>query len=146
MAGMENSVGRWTHLRQTWLVRQETRFSDGTLEIENRFFLTSLLWNYLTPWQILLVVRNHWGVENDAFNSLDLQWHEDSAPWCTRGNAVWALGVLRLMAYNTAQILRKRRLRKKKDDGRLAMPMSWRSLFKVIERAFAIDVEPAYAG
>ena len=63
------------------------------------------------------------------------------------GNAIWALGVLRLVAYNTAQILRKRRLRRKKDDGSQRAPMSWRSLFKVIEKAFEIDVvEPAYAG
>jgi hypothetical protein len=145
MAGMENSVGRWTHLRQTWLVRQETRDSDGTVDVEDRFFLTSLLWNYLDPWQILLVVRNHWGVET-AFNSLDLQWHEDSGPWCTMGTAIWALGVLRLMAYNTAQILRRRRLRKKKDDGSLETPMTWRSLFKVIEKVLEIDPRPAYAG
>ena len=146
MAGMENSVGKWTHLRQTWLVRQETRSSDGTVEIEDRFFLTSLAWDYLTPAQILLLVRNHWAVENDCFNSLDLQWHEDAAPWCTRGTAIWALGLLRLMAYNTAQILRRRRLRKKNPDATLATPMSWRSLFKTIEKSFELDAEALCTG
>ena len=140
MAGIENSVGKWTHLRQTWLVRQETRMPAGTVEIEDRYFVTSVPWDYLSPQQIFLLVRNHWAVENDCFNSLDLQWHEDAAPWCTRGTAVWALGVLRLMAYNTAQILRRRRLRRKRQDGTWPSPMSWRSLFKTIERAYELDL------
>lgn len=135
MAGIENSVGTWTHLRQTWLVRQETIDDAGKLEVEDRYFISSLLWNYFTPAQILLVVRRHWGVENDAFNSLDLQWREDSAPWCTKGTAIWALGLLRLLAYNTVQVLRRRRLRTRTADGRLRAPMSWRPLFKVIETA-----------
>ena len=130
MVGIENSVGKWTHLRQTWLVRQESKDREGNVEIEDRYFITSLLWNFIKPWQILLAVRNHWGVENDSFNSLDLQWREDHGPWCTKGTSVWTLGVLRMMAYNTAQLLRRRRLRKKREDGSLETPMSWRSLFK----------------
>lgn len=140
MVDFENSVGKWTHLRQTWLVRQETRV-DGNIEVEDRFFVTSLPFDTLSPVQILLLVRNHWAVENDCFNSLDLQWREDAAPWCTCGTAVWTLGVLRLLAYNTAQILRRRRLRKKRDDGTWQAPMSWRSLFKTIEKALESTVE-----
>jgi hypothetical protein len=135
MASIENSVGEWTHLRQTWLVRQETRSAGGKVEFEDRYFVTSLPWNYLSPQQILLLVRNHWAVVNDCFNSLDLRWHEDAAPWCTRRTAVWALGVLRLMAYNTAQLLRRRRLREKRDDGTRAQPSPWRSLFRLIVHA-----------
>jgi hypothetical protein len=146
MAGIENSVGAWTHLRQTWLVRQETVDEAGNLEVEQRYFISSLLWNYFTPSQILLVVRLHWGVENDAFNSLDLQWREDSGPWCTMGTAVWALGLLRLLAYNTAQVLRRRRLREKTTDGGILAPMSWRSLFKVIEDALLLSLEPVRVG
>ena len=63
MVGFENSVGKWKHLRQTWLVRQETR-ADGKTEIEDRFFITSLPWDTLSPAQILLLVRNHWAVES----------------------------------------------------------------------------------
>lgn len=138
MVGMENSVGKWTHLHQTWLVRQETRGPGQNFEVEDRFFISSLPYNYLTPQQIVLLVRNHWAVEV-TFNSLDLQWREDAAPWCTQGSAIWALGVLRLMAYNTAQMLRRRRLRKKKPDASWAPPMSWRSLFKIIEKSFELD-------
>lgn len=146
MAGIENSVGCWTHLRQTWLVRQETRGPGGKLEVEDRFFLTSLAPDYLTPAQILLLVRNHWAVENDCFNSLDLQWREDSGPWCTQGQAIWNLGLLRLLAYNTVQILRRRRLRKKNRNGTWAQPPSWRSIFKTIEKSFELEAVDIYTG
>ena len=141
MAGIETCAGTWDHLCQTWLVRQETQMPDGTVSHEDRYFVSSLLWNYLKPKQILWLVRIHWGVENDSFNSLDVQWHEDSGPWCTKGVAVWALGLLRLMAYNTAQILRRRRLREKRSNGTLRSPMRWRSLFKTIDRAIDMESE-----
>jgi len=146
MQGFENSVGTWDHLRQTWLVRQESVDTNGTMEVEDRYFLSSLLWNFLTPGRILLAVRNHWGVENNAFNSLDLQWHEDKGPWCTMGTSVAALGVLRLLAYNTAQVLRRRRLRKKNAYGGLTAPISWRSLFKDIESALKLEMEAVSVG
>ncbi len=135
MNGIENTVGCWRHLRQTWLVRQDTEYKDGRIETEDRFFLSSLLWNYLSPAQILLLVRNHWGVENDTFNSLDLQWREDHGPWCTGGTAVWSLGLLRLMAYNIAQYLRRRRLRRKDADGQWLSPPTWRKVFRSLRRA-----------
>ena len=102
----------------------------------DRFFLTSVLWNYLKPQEILTLVRRHWGIENDCFNSLDMQWREDDAPWCTQGNAIWTLGVLRLMAYNFVQYLRKRRLRRKDANGQWKSPMAWRKVFKLIVNAF----------
>lgn len=132
MAGIVNSVGKWTHLRQTWLVRQETEHPDGTVKVEDRYFVTSALWNYFKPAQILALVRGHWRVENDCFNSLDVQWREDSGLWCTKGNAVLGLSLLRAMAYNLAQMLRRRRLRRKTEDGNYLEPPSWRSLFKAI--------------
>jgi hypothetical protein len=146
MQGFENSVGKWEHLQQTWLIRQETMDDNGKVEIEDRYFVTSLSWSFLKPAQILLAVRGHWGVENDAFNSLDLQWREDSAPWCTMGTAVIALGILRILAYNTAQVLRRRKLRLKNKDGSFKAPMRWRSLFKDIESALKLNEEFAPVG
>lgn len=137
MIDWETSAGRWDHLRQTWLVRQETRDANRVIiSVEDRFFISSLLWNYLKPHQILTVVRGHWGIENDTFNSLDLQWREDSGAWATQGKAVWNLGIIRLMAYNIAQYLRKRHLVTKNNFGEIEKPLSWRSLFKAISDAF----------
>jgi hypothetical protein len=142
MRGFVNSIGSWSHLRQTWLVKQESEHADGTVEVEDRYFISSLTWNRLSPYQILTLVRGHWGVENDSFNSLDLQWKEDHAPWCTKGHAVWALGVLRLMAYNVVQYLRKRRLRRKNEAVARREPMSWRQVFKAITKVVeAVDFE-----
>ena len=51
-----------------------------------------------------------------------------------------------LSVLNTAQVLRRRRLRKKKEDGSLQAPMRWRSLFKEIESALRLEVEFARIG
>lgn len=138
----KTSAGEWKHLQQVWLVRQETMDKDGCVEIENRYFVSSIPWYFLTAQQILLLVRNHWGIENDVFNSLDLQWREDQAPWCTKGFAIWALAVLRLMAYNLTQFCRKRHLRRKNEEGELEEPLPWRRLFDlfrdVIRANFAV--------
>ena len=80
-------------------------------------------------------MRNHWGIENDTFNSLDLQWWEDNRRWCTQGNAIWVLGLLRLMAYNLVQYLRKRHLRLKDDKGNWRTPPSWRITFRAVDNA-----------
>ncbi|MBI2892356.1 MAG: hypothetical protein HYY06_02310 [Deltaproteobacteria bacterium] len=60
----------WSHLQQAWLVVQETEHPDGKVEIEERFFLTSLRPGRLTAAQCLRVVRGHWGIENDCYAEL----------------------------------------------------------------------------
>lgn len=122
----------WKNLRQIWLVRQTTTDKDGaTLGVEDRYFITNLTWARLKPTEIVTLVRRHWGIENDCFNSLDVQWREDSKPWWTEGNAVPALGVLRLMAYNIAQALRKRHLRVR--VGKRWDPTPWRDIFELLK-------------
>jgi hypothetical protein len=125
----ENSVGIWSHLEQTWWVRQTTRDRHGDLEVEDRHFLSSIPWEELAGWQILQCVRLHWAIENDVFNSLDVQWLEDSGIGCTQGTSVWALGVLRLMAYNIVQALRRRNCRRKRGRYTWLDPLPWRTLF-----------------
>lgn len=124
----------WQNLRQIWLVRQTTTDKDGNvLHVEDRYFISNVLWNRLKAGQILVLVRRHWGVENDCFKSLDIQWQEDTKPWWTEGNAVPALGILRLMAYNVAQYLRKRRLCVQ-EAGRW-LPTPWRKIFELLKEA-----------
>jgi tRNA(Leu) C34 or U34 (ribose-2'-O)-methylase TrmL len=133
MRNIETTAGVWGHLRETWLVRQETY--DPVLTkttLEDRYFITSVNPRRCTSSQCLNIVRAHWGVENDAFNSLDLQWQEDSGIWCTQGTAVWALGVLRLIAYNTAQFIRRKLLKPLSSEGDTP---SWRRTFRAIRDA-----------
>jgi predicted transposase YbfD/YdcC len=136
LEGAITSAGEWSDVTEVWCVRQETEKKDGTVTTEDRYFLTSIPVKSLTNNQKLLMVRRHWVVENDVFNSLDLQWREDDAIWSTRGNAIGTLGVLRLLAYNIVQFLRKRHLCRKRKDGTRAAPLSWRELFEVITDVF----------
>lgn len=137
----------WSHLQQAWLVVQETQHPDGKFEIEERFFLTSLRPGRLTAAQCLRVVRGHWGIENDCFWSIDMQWREDCLPWCSRGRGVEALGLLRLMAYNLLQLARKRHLRERRRDGQVADPPAWRRIFEWVRQAFRLPalLPPAVA-
>jgi len=142
----------WDNLRQVWLVVQETaeppepandeqrKRNRGCAEPgdnwevseERRFFVSNVLWNYLTADQILLVVRNHWAVENDCFWALDVEWGEDRPAWCARGTAVITLAWLRIMAYNVVQGLRKRHLLRHHPRRGGTSPRPWRSVFRLI--------------
>jgi predicted transposase YbfD/YdcC len=133
----------WSHLRQVWLVRQCSRDKHGKVTVEDRYFLTNLRSGRLKPAQILLVVRNHWGIENDCFWSLDAQFGEDDHPWVTTGHALPVLGLLRLMAYNLLQWARKRHLRTRWPSGRLADPPSWKSLFRWCWQALRMPLDPS---
>jgi len=132
----------WSHLRQVWLVRQESRDKEGKVTVEDRYFLTSLRIGRLQAQQILRVVRNHWGIENDCFWSLDAQFGEDHHPWVTTGHALLALGLLRLIAYNVLQWARKCHLRHQLRSGRLADPPSWQSLFRWVQQALRMPLDP----
>ena len=61
----------WSHLRQVWLIRT-VRCSDRHEEtvVEDRFFVTNLTVGRLNPSQCLTVVRRHWRIENDCYNTL----------------------------------------------------------------------------
>ena len=132
----------WTHLRQVWRVEQLTEHDNGKIERENRYFLTSLPWGRFSDEQCLLVVRSHWRIENDCFETLDLQWNEDSVPWCSKGNAIEVLSWLRLMAYNLLQQARRKHLRRRLSDGTLESPPAWQRLFDWVRQAWQFPIEP----
>jgi hypothetical protein len=101
----------WQSVRQAWRVKQTTRHPDGREEVENRYFVTNLPWGRLKGRDILALVRLHWGIENGCHWTLDVVMHEDTRPWCTKGNALRMLSWLRLIAYNMLRFLRDRYLR-----------------------------------
>jgi len=131
----------WHHLRQVWRVEQVSEYGDGRVKKEQRYFLSSLHQGRLTPEQILLVVRGHWRVENDCFWSLDVQWNEDSAPWCRTGRSTEILSWIRLMAYNLVQKIRRRHMRKKLPDGKREDPPPWDQVFAWINQAWYLTPE-----
>lgn len=107
----------WTHLRQVWLVRTEKfarqttpRADSVPVAVDDHYYVTNLLWRRLDGLGSLGVVRGHWGIENNGFRTLDMDWGEEHA-WCTKGAATDVLGWLRLWAYNLVGLLKGRYLR-----------------------------------
>jgi predicted transposase YbfD/YdcC len=120
----------WESAHQVWRVKQTTEHRDGTTEVENRFFITSLPWDRLTGQEILRLVRLHWGVENGCHWTMDVVLGEDAHPWCTRGRALRMLSWLRLLAYNALRLLRDRYLRSSHNH-----TMPWDELRRWVRRA-----------
>ncbi len=77
---------------------------------------------------------------HDCFETLDLQWNEDSVPWFSGGIAIEVLSWFRLMAYNLLQLARRRHLRKKLPDGSLENPPQWDRLFEWVKQAWVLPV------
>jgi len=100
--------GDWDHLRMVLRIESETLDARGQRKKhENRYFVSSLPASRLTPAQWLLLVRRHWGVENEFHGTLDLAFQEDDHPWIEahpRGAVVIAL--LRRVAYNLLTLFR----------------------------------------
>ena len=104
MAGFEG----WEHLRTVLRVESETLDAKGhRAAYENRYFVVSMPASRLTPKQWLLLVRLHWGVENNCHHTLDTAFEEDDRPWIEsdpRGMLVVAL--LRRLAYTLLTLFR----------------------------------------
>jgi hypothetical protein len=129
--------GDWTHLRQVVLVRQTTEDPSGckAAVIEDRYFVTNMISGRLNGEQLLTLTRLHWGIENNCFGALDVQWLEDSRLCCRQGNAPLVLGLLRVMAYNVLGWLRGRHLRSEANRA-----MTWRELFDRVRMALVLSL------
>lgn len=138
----------WAHLRQGWLVQTVVRHLDGREEVVmERWFITNLPWNTLSPRQLLHVVRGHWAIENDCNWVLDVVWREDTTAWATNAKAIpthaplRTLSWLRMLAYNVLGVLARVRLRSRP---------TWRALRDALRRVLcplpsALDVDLAFA-
>jgi hypothetical protein len=96
----------------------------------------------LTAAQWLLVVRHHWGVENNCHHTLDTAFEEDDRPWIVsdpRGMLVVAL--LRRLAYNLLTLFRSVTQR---SDERRATP--WLDLLRWFYNAIISATDADLAG
>lgn len=116
-------VGRPNLATQIWRVRKQVFQGGSRTLVEDRYFLTNLAWDRLTPKQGLAAVRAHWGIENDCNWTLDARLGEDLWTWVNQGQASEVLALLRLVAYNLLRLLRHRALRSEENRA-----MSWRIL------------------
>ena len=119
----------WDSARQVWRVKQTTEHPDGTRQVDNRYFVTSLPWDRLTGVDILSLVRLHGAVENGCHWTMDVVLNEDARSWCTQGKALRMLSWMRLLAYNALRLLRDRYLRSQESR---ACP--WDELRRLIHR------------
>jgi len=84
----------WPGLSALCKVRAERHHSDGTVETEERLFISSL---EADPERLLKAVRRHWHVENKLHWTLDVAFKEDQSRVRT-GHAAQNLGIVRRLA------------------------------------------------
>ena len=122
------AYGNWSHLRQVWLVRTETR-RHGRTKPFDRYFVTNLTAGSTPDDVPLHLVRAHWGIENRSNWPLDVAWGEDDGAWAADG--IEAVSLLRLLAANIIARLRSRRLRSRENRTR-----PWRNLIALVTDVF----------
>jgi hypothetical protein len=134
MAGFE----AWEHLRTVLRVESEQLDPKGRrLAYENRYFLCSLPLARLTAAQWLLLVRRHWGVENNCHHTLDAVFREDEHPWIeSEPRGALAVLLLRRIAYNLISLFRS--VTQRSDEHR-ASP--WRLLIAHLHLALVASTE-----
>jgi hypothetical protein len=102
----------WDHLRTVVRVYSEKRDREGFLisqkeHEQDRYFLCSLPRRRLTDDQWLLLIRRHWGVENEGHNTLDKIFEEDEHPFIVADpQGMLAVMLLRRIAYNLLALFR----------------------------------------
>lgn len=77
------------------------------IEHEDRLYVSSLDPSRLTGKHRLLLVRSHWGVENNNHHTLDTAFAEDARPWIEAdAHGMLAVLVLRRIAYSLLALFR----------------------------------------
>ena len=130
----------WKNLRQVVVVEQTWSETDedgkpcGKTETELRYFVTNASTGMLHPEHLLLLVRRHWSIENDCNWTFDLEFGEDDRAWSTQNKSMLALGVLRMVAYNLLQHMRKSHVQVVSATGKKS-PRPWADLSERIRDA-----------
>jgi hypothetical protein len=97
----------WPHAR-TFLSVEYVKVQHGAIvERYDRMLVSSLDPERLTTAQWLLLVRSHWGVENENHHTLDTAFAEDERPWIEAdANGMLAVLLLRRIAYTMLALFR----------------------------------------
>lgn len=107
-----DSVFCWTHTR-TWVKVNSKTIENGIITCdEDRYYVSSMPKDMLTPEQWLRAVRLHWSVENNNHHILDTVFKEDDFPMITNNTqGALALLMLRRIAYSLLALFRSVTLR-----------------------------------
>ena len=125
----EESV--WPHAK-AFLSVEYVKIQHGVvIERDDRMYVSSLDPERLTSAQWLLLVRSHWGVENNAHHTLDTAFAEDDRPWIEADSqGMLAVLLLRRIAYTLLALFRSVSLRS--DENRA---IRWKSLLAWVHDA-----------
>ncbi len=125
----EESV--WPHAK-AFLSVEYVKVQHGMVgERDERMFVSSYDPKRLTPAQWLLLVRSHWGVENQNHHTLDTAFAEDDRPWIEAdANGMLVVLLLRRIAYTLLALFRAVTLRS--DEGRATR---WKDLLAWVRDA-----------
>jgi predicted transposase YbfD/YdcC len=125
----------WNGLRQVFVIEQTTRDSNGKDTVELRYYVTNATPGMLSPSQLLRLTRLHWAIEDDCNWTFDMLLGEDDRRWCTENEALLVLGVIRMIAYNALQHLRKCHVVVRHARA-AASPRPWRNLLEMVHDCF----------
>lgn len=119
----------WSHLATVVRVESETFDAHGRrVAYENRYFVSNLQLNNLSPAQWLRIVRLHWVVENNCHGTLDTAFAEDDHPWIeSNPQGALVVALLRRLALNLLALFRSVTQRATE---RRATP--WKSLMRAL--------------
>jgi len=87
-------------------VRQVRTGADGSVETEDRIYITATPWRELSPNRLLQLVRLHWVIENGANWTADMIFEEDNRRPCNQGFGPNVVSWLMLLAYNLVSVFR----------------------------------------
>lgn len=133
----------WEHLGTVVRIESEELDAKGQRRsYENRYYVSSLARDELTSAQWLLVVRRHWGVENETHHTLDTAFAEDDHPWIEANESgMLAVLMLRRVAYSMLAIFRGVTLRSEESR---ATP--WKTLLRWFSNAWIGATAETLAG
>jgi hypothetical protein len=102
----------WPHAKAFLSVEYVKVQHGAVIERDERMFVSSVDPSELTAAQWLLLVRSHWGVENQNHHTLDTAFAEDDRPWIEAdANGMLAVLLLRRIAYTLLALYRSVALR-----------------------------------
>lgn len=128
----------WAQDRTAVRIRCDRLDDHGeVVDSEDRYYITSLSADELTPEQWSRVTRGHWGVENNCHHTWDAVMREDDRRWIEADpRASLVVMMLRRVAYNLATLYRSVTLRSAPTQ-----LTPWRTLLRWIHNALIAATE-----
>ena len=118
----------WAHLRTVIRVRHTTLKNGMPVKPgEDRYFLSSLGMEELSPAMLLHGVRAHWRIENEVHGALDIFYDEDKQPWIYATPGQLSINILRRVMLNIT--LLHRHGRRKRESTKM---VPWKTLIATL--------------